>query len=420
MAIDDLEISADLVCPCSSGRRYGACCRPKGLRWYTDTNGDSYQETPMNQETREALESAIKRASLIFDRELEPDDPIFPERFLLSEADVEDDVLGFLEMVNAPPEIVYAYSKTGWLILDNSNPLIRDGALLEWNRAIAEYHTKSQEVNSAGGLEQEELEIEIWRLPFIWGRLILCGDGKRAWKALDAESNTRRIVVLYYSTRGLKTLRAANVLIGENFHEDALNLARSVYECFLHILLAIDDLEELVNVHYARFMLAKGEFSYSTTRKGSIDRGKIIDPKTGRVYRCHLSGRRLASLSPFPEDPILYEAIYSHLSGFEHPDLSATFHCYYGDVGFDHRLRNLDWHSRIMLLLVGMITLDATLQIGEIQQQARRDVVRFLRRTSIKLLRYLESTTQSDFDRSYAQTWHRRISRVGLPWNAID
>ena len=49
-------------------------------------------------------------------------------------------VINFLQSVEADPEIVYAYEKTGILVTVTNRPYMSEDELKEWNNAIAEYY----------------------------------------------------------------------------------------------------------------------------------------------------------------------------------------------------------------------------------------------------------------------------------------
>ena len=80
-----------------------------------------------------------------FGRDWGPNDPIFfdpdaDEPVRISEVRMEAEVLDALRKADAPPEIAYAYKKTGLLYLGGDNSLWPKEHIEEWEAAVAEYH----------------------------------------------------------------------------------------------------------------------------------------------------------------------------------------------------------------------------------------------------------------------------------------
>jgi hypothetical protein len=79
-----------------------------------------------------------------FGRDWQPDDPVFfdPDQdqpAFMSEEKVAADVLNAMRRAGTPPQIVYAYRKTGLLISEVSRDTASPEALAEWDAAITEY-----------------------------------------------------------------------------------------------------------------------------------------------------------------------------------------------------------------------------------------------------------------------------------------
>lgn len=49
-------------------------------------------------------------------------------------------VLSFLNSVNAEPEIVYAFEKTGIVVTKTNKDILSEQELQDWNNAIAEFY----------------------------------------------------------------------------------------------------------------------------------------------------------------------------------------------------------------------------------------------------------------------------------------
>jgi hypothetical protein len=84
-----------------------------------------------------------------FGREPGPNDPIFfdpdsDEPVQISGLRMEADIIAALNKAGAPPELAYAYKKTGLLSLGGDMSLWPREHLKEWQAAVAEYHLIEQ------------------------------------------------------------------------------------------------------------------------------------------------------------------------------------------------------------------------------------------------------------------------------------
>jgi hypothetical protein len=102
------------------------------------------QLTRMSPQVRDAL--LEQRAAFIskFGREPGPDDPVIfdPSKDVptpIDPAELEGEVLGAMRKTGVPPEIIYAYRKTGRLLLRENRDLYPREAQSAWDAAIDEY-----------------------------------------------------------------------------------------------------------------------------------------------------------------------------------------------------------------------------------------------------------------------------------------
>jgi hypothetical protein len=73
------KLSRNALCPCGSGRKYGACCWDKGFEWVEDEAGTVFRSTPMTPEVREALGQLRQALGARHGQAPGPDDPLFPD-----------------------------------------------------------------------------------------------------------------------------------------------------------------------------------------------------------------------------------------------------------------------------------------------------------------------------------------------------
>ena len=60
----------------------------------------------------------------------------------MTEKELSDMMVSAFEEVNTPPELVYAFKKTGFMLSTTNRHLFRSEDLREWDRAIREYYRK--------------------------------------------------------------------------------------------------------------------------------------------------------------------------------------------------------------------------------------------------------------------------------------
>jgi hypothetical protein len=106
-------------------------------------------------EAMEAIEGQLERFRQKFGRDPGPNDPIFfdpdaDEPVQISGVRMQADILEALRKAGAPPEIAYAYRKTGLLSLGGDMSLWPKDHIEEWEAAVAEYHLIEQAKREAG------------------------------------------------------------------------------------------------------------------------------------------------------------------------------------------------------------------------------------------------------------------------------
>lgn len=54
------------------------------------------------------------------------------------------EVVNAMEKAGTPPQIIYAYRKTGLIVTESNRHLLGKADLAEWNAAIDEYYAKEE------------------------------------------------------------------------------------------------------------------------------------------------------------------------------------------------------------------------------------------------------------------------------------
>ena len=92
-----------------------------------------------------------------------------------------------------------------------------------------------------------------------------------------------RFVAFFYATKTLKSLQASDALFELKYGEDAMTLARSIFENYLQILFAVRDPANHSTWCEFRFGLKLGTHEYATNKNGTLDFSRIKETASGKV-----------------------------------------------------------------------------------------------------------------------------------------
>ena len=135
------KVSRNAPCPCGSGKKYKHCCYNKGFDWQQDEQGEVYKSIPINDELAGILEQQRQKFIDKYGREPGPNDPVFFDAPSVEQ--IEFQTVQAMKEAGIDPAIIYAYEKTGGLLVTEQNQhLISDKDLAEWQAAIQEYEEK--------------------------------------------------------------------------------------------------------------------------------------------------------------------------------------------------------------------------------------------------------------------------------------
>src|SRR5262249_43711099 len=117
---------------------------PKSRRRKADKK-ERVTKVAITERTREILEAQQQRFREKFGRDPGPNDPVFfdpdaPNPVPMSAVKIEADVIEAMRKAGTPPRIVYAYKRTGGLLLrEDMRDLWPPDRVKEWDEAINEY-----------------------------------------------------------------------------------------------------------------------------------------------------------------------------------------------------------------------------------------------------------------------------------------
>lgn len=143
-------------CVCGSGKKFKKCCignvSPLIIR--NLKTGD--RVVKMSDKTAGMMEAQLERFAEKFGRKPGPNDPIFfdPDSDTpvpLSEEKMKAEGTAHFRAVGMSEETIYAWEKTGMIVVSGNEGLFTDEDLQEWEAAVKEYRSNH------GTQEEEEL-----------------------------------------------------------------------------------------------------------------------------------------------------------------------------------------------------------------------------------------------------------------------
>src|SRR6516225_2049654 len=121
----------------------------------------------INRRTREIIEAQCERFRAKFGRDWNPDDPVFfdpdaSEPVPKSAVKIEADMVEAMRKTGTPPQIIYAYKRTGGLLLmEDMREHWPPDRVNEWDDAIEEYFAIEDATKNADRPYPKEWSTEI-------------------------------------------------------------------------------------------------------------------------------------------------------------------------------------------------------------------------------------------------------------------
>lgn len=385
------------LCPCGSGKKFKICCLGKTFN-IVDDDEDSYTiQIPIKGQLEVLLQEFEATFKKHFERIPGEGDPVLLTRYLLSEEDVERGITEAMEKAGSDPAHIYAYKKTGYLIVEDNLERFTGAAIAEWNAAVAEYDAIGSEPSD--GPEAEVFDETLRSLVREFESFIyafgLAHDNFFNTELLH-ESSEKCASVLNPSqyqalcvSRVHRTLRSVRLLEENRMSEDMFKLARTIYESYLHIILIQTRPESMEIVVDAVVGLRKGTHQYKKHRDGSDNKRYIIEVSTGREFLSQISAYKMAKGSPIVEDLPFFDFFYRTTSEFLHPTVFAL-DAYLSAKGLDPLKRHMHEEAIIFTACVTAMVADTISNIQGCPERVRRDCNTVVTRTRRKLLVLLE------------------------------
>lgn len=351
--------------------------------------GEVYKQVPLVPEAHKLLENASDDFLRVFEREPRKDsDPVFLTKYVIGEEEIERQTVEAMRRAGVRPHLIYAYQKTGGLLLTRENEKLATTKDIEdWDAAIDEYYRLKKNppephpVEILLALLEEELDSCIICLGYIleYGREEDAARIESSSELLKADD-----YALICATKSMKTLRAIKALLEDNIGADTLALARHLMENYFHIVYALARPEMLKHVVDAQIGLKLGTHEFARTSNGKVDSRRIIRKKDKAEFLGHISYHKMAESSPHVEDLELFDYAYSFLSEYTHPSfVGATL--VLSDQGTLNPLSNeLQSEALFYSVCFAVMILDELRGLPLFSEDAKRDIATVVKRVGAK------------------------------------
>jgi hypothetical protein len=383
------KIGRNPDCPCGSGRKFKRCCAGKSFDWVVREDGSAVQRLPVGPDLQRVLDSQGDVIRRHFEREPSSNDPIFPERYLYSDTDQERLMVEALRQAGVAEDKIYAYRKTKRLISASHLDNVSGAAIQEWDEAIAEFHAHGSDPlrnpeDSAFEALLVSLKEELTTLIFLFGfatdtyfNTNLVDDGCD-WAVLSPVQFVGLCVAKTH-----RTLRAIKCLLENGLSDDALSLARSAYENYLHAIYVLNHPQGIHHLVDAVVGLENGTHAYEAV-KGKLNKRVIIDLATQERLPGHISTFAMASVSTIPSDAAFFDVFYRKSSEILHPTV-LRLDRYLSEKGLDAMTRQLDEEAILYSTLIGGMVMQLVRDLPRVPQALRVDMETVIKRLRRKI-----------------------------------
>ncbi|MGO4729737.1 DUF5677 domain-containing protein [Paenibacillus sp. 2KB_22] len=404
--------SRNAECPCGSEKKFKKCCINKNFSWILDDDGIYKRSIPIKDpDMIAAMEEHEKRFIEIYGREPKDDDLFFYDQYVspMDEYEVENMTVKLLEEINADPAFIYAYKKTGRLVVKEYEGNLTDAELSEWRSALAEYYDLNEELQFeevVSDSEQNSLLVEFESALYLFGMIIAKYDQV---KGIDLTHND---FIMFCVTKSFKTFKSIQVQLKAGLIEDSLNLLRSVYENYVNIIYVLNYPERLDDLVAARIGMEEGTHQYLIHSNGKFDKRTIVDKVTGQQYIGHISNYSMATASPYKEDIFIFDKLYEKLSRFTHPNILVSKH-YISNEKFNPHHRGKSDDAIILSIFISILLLEQLLAINADEQMQQDIRNRLVKMKNIITEIFSDFVTEEDEKYILEKSIYERVNNIG-------
>lgn len=404
------KVGRNEKCPCGSDKKYKQCCYNKGFD-FVQKGHEIVRIQPVGEEFQSAAGKIYEEYLKRLERAPGAGDPIAIWQFYHGQDEMTEQICEAMKMAGIDAAKIWAYKKTGLMIVGGEEDKYTEFDINEWDDAIEEFYAHDGNPGRTPLSDRydeviSQLIDEIISLIFLMG---LASFRFFNSEEIFDESYSDSILSpgqyqAYCVARTQRSLRAIVSLIREKYGDAALKLARSMYENYLHIVFIRENPSMIQHLVDAKVGLMIGTHEYKRNAGGKVNKRVIVEKQTGEEFKGHISAFEMVSASPYPEDSNFFDFFYSFTSEDIHPDVNILHRYLSPDSGLQPLRRELQEESIIFSLLVGGMVADQIRYMQRCPEQLAEDVVvvvsriRGLVREAIEAIATWSEISSSGFD----------------------
>jgi hypothetical protein len=386
-----------------------------------DPDGQISRLLPISPELQEVVDNLDKSFRKVFGRAPRGDDPMMLAKYLHSPDDIAREAVNAMEKTGIHPAAIYAYKKTGLMPIKGREDLVPSADLDEWNAAADEYEAlpASARKPSVGQRTLNRLVDELPSLIIALGYFMEYtkppNEPDKRYSDLVAVDH----YVLFACLRATRTLRSLTTLLEERRSFDALALARTLYEIYLHLRFIEAQPAHLRDLVDAPLGVVAGTHEYGDHKGRKVIRHKI----TGERFHPSFSRFKMSRCSGLAADENLHDMVYEHLSSFIHPSFFSMLHQGGDDPEADQLSETDPVEPAFCTILFTLMILDAAATIPSATAEVRADienVVSRVKRRALALMKLFEKVSDDPFPFNVFTERLKELGRRSTPrWPTV-
>jgi len=410
------EILDSEKCPCGTGLEYSQCCKGAAFKWVRNDENEVFKVIPISEEAHENIKEMATHYNYVFNREPEDTDPLFLGKYLYSDIDIEKQAVDVLERADIAPQLIYAYKKTGGLmVLEDKLDLYTKKDLEDWDNAIDEYFELLENPPETSEYLKlwDEFKEELDNCIIAMGYAIENGSDPNL-ECTPSSSSYFSVdnYVFLCASKSIKTLRAIRALLKDDIGSDCIPLARHIYENFLHILIAKNKPDILEHMIDAVVGMKLGTHEYERNNSGKLNPRVIVRKSDGKKFIGHISTFKMAESSSCPIDTKLFDYMYEFLSEYTHPSFTSLQLVITENGMIDTLSNELEDEACFLSIFFSALVLNEVAGLNSVNTLIKRDLITVTQRIKNKALFLIEQYLDPEEKREHFQILKNRLNAL--------
>lgn len=352
------EVGGREPCPCGSGSTYARCCKKRKFKWVRDQKGHFAKSVPFGDEVKKILKDTEERFILTFGRKPRKTDPVFVERYYVSEKDMEREMLRAMRSADVSPTLRYAHKKTGFIIMSPKDlQKLTPQEQEEWEDAIDEFNDRIEAGYDVEEILEDDDPPEFMREHVRKNQIVLGYFIDKHFnhyrRRLGSDSNVE-MVAGFATTNFARTLKSIHILLENDVGYDAYILLRALYENYLMLRYVYRHPGD-VEIFIAQLGILADTHEMAVSKSGTPIQDQILDLSTGKKIKIPTRWKMASALGNL--DQQLYNDLYRQLSSYSHSEFSNVRH-FIADSGFDFLRADFSFDAVMICHLLSLLFFD--------------------------------------------------------------